>query len=389
MCLLIVAPAGHTPDRDAIEESARMNDDGFGFAIATPDRGILRGRGMDLDAVCDWYYQLRDMYPQAHSMFHLRMTTHGRTAQDNCHPFLVAGRDDIALGHNGILPIDIPNGDHRSDTRILAEDFFGEWGIRCLDDPQFMDELGLWAKGSKLAILSTTDELDKDFYIVNEDDGHWLDGIWFSNYSYEPYTSYGRYNYKSSTSGSTTFNRYGRTGYTPSDGADDDGAEYEEWLEKNQKFCDDYWWEVDETGVPAELSDPYYTSKDGTRQATWDKTNGRYIEGSIEIEGRELVEMRCWHCDTDCSIDVSPDSTFEDDFCPNCQSCIFCGDYYVACKCDHHSHRPLSSPVHAVPSLEDGEDECDMSDLIRQAAVALNGGSSIERAYQRALWEHE
>ncbi len=384
MCLLIVAPAGHTPDRDAIQESAVMNDDGFGFAIATPDRGMLRGRGMDLDTVCDWYFQLRSLYPQSHSMFHLRMTTHGRTDQSNCHPFLVAGRDDIVLGHNGILPIDVPNGDHRSDTRIFAEEFMAHWGVDCLDDAVFMEELGVWAKGSKLAVLHTTTDLNSEFYIVNEGDGHWADGCWWSNYSYERYTS--RYTYKSTG--------VGKWQATPKDSADDD-AEYQEWLALNAKSldshqvaCDEYWAEVDATGVPEELSDPYWHSADGSRQATFDKVNGRYIEGSLNIDGTDLVEMRCWHCDTACSIDVGPNSDHNDDFCRTCSSCIFCGDYYVACKCDHQSHRTLYAPA----VLEDVEeclapDDDEGGSLIKRAAIALSDAGLLGgRRGTRGLW---
>jgi hypothetical protein len=243
-----------------------------------------------------------------------------------------------------------------------------------------------------LAFLADTDELDSEFYIVNEDDGHWNDGCWWSNYSYERWVPTDRYKYVKTG--------YGTWQATPKDDTDDD-VEYQEWLRLNanslathQELCDEYWAEVDAKGVPAELTDPYY-SADGTRQAHHDKVNGRYIEGSLQIDDSELVEMRCWHCDTACTIDVGPYSDPDDDFCVNCASCIFCGDDHFQCRCDHHAHR--ASSIHEPRSLEEAldpfddeaEEPMDMAELIKRAAIALGGESTTTRKYQRALWDQE
>lgn len=201
MCLLCVMEPNETPTREQLLTAAEANPHGFGFAIMTNDR-ILTGRGMDAEEVIDRFLRLRAGFPNGHAMFHTRFTTHGSTSKANCHPFRVAGDPDIVLAHNGVLPLN-PDDD-RSDTRLFAEEWLPELGIEALDDPVMYAELENWARGSKVAIFSKSSLLQKDVYILNEHLGHWNKGIWWSNYSYEKYKSYGSY----CSSGYASWERY-------------------------------------------------------------------------------------------------------------------------------------------------------------------------------------
>jgi glutamine amidotransferase len=185
MCLLCVIQPGVTPTREQLYTAAESNPHGFGYAFLTNDK-IITGRGMDAEDVIERFLRIREGLTDCYAMFHARFTTHGSTNKSNCHPFRVGGDEDIVLGHNGILPLD--PADNRSDTRMFAEDWLPELGVESLDDPTMFAELERWA-GSKVAVFSLSPKLQKNVYILNEHMGHWDKGIWWSNYSYEPYVS--------------------------------------------------------------------------------------------------------------------------------------------------------------------------------------------------------
>jgi glutamine amidotransferase len=180
---------GFTPTREELYNAAEANPHGFGFAFLTNDT-ILTGRGMDATEVIERFLRIRSGMPDVWAMFHTRYTTHGTTSKSNCHPFRVGGSPDIVLAHNGVLPLS--PADNRSDTRMFAEDWLPELGLEALDDETTYAWLEHWAAGSKVAIFSNSPLLEKNVYILNEHLGHWKEGIWWSNYSYEAY-DYSKY----------------------------------------------------------------------------------------------------------------------------------------------------------------------------------------------------
>lgn len=190
MCLLMVSLPGARPTRKELENACFNNSDGFGYSVHHGDH-IVSGRGMHDYITIDRFLQELDDNPNAIGMFHARLTTHGSTTIENCHPFRVGGRKDIVLGHNGILPVDLQKTDKRSDTRVFAEDLLPFAGVHNLDDPKYVKELEKWMGGSKIAVLSTAPELKDEVYILNEHLGHWSGGLWWSNASYADRYYYG------------------------------------------------------------------------------------------------------------------------------------------------------------------------------------------------------
>lgn len=184
MCLLCVMEPNNTPTREQLMTAASNNPHGYGYAFMTNDR-IITGRGMDAEEVIDRFLRIREGFPNAWAMFHARYTTHGSTDKSNCHPFRVGGDESIVLAHNGILPIDLPKGEKRSDTRIFAEDMLPDY-LTWLDDPDGWDMLEEWVGSSKVAVFSLDERLQSNVYILNESYGHWTDGIWWSNDGYKP-----------------------------------------------------------------------------------------------------------------------------------------------------------------------------------------------------------
>ena len=191
MCVICYMPAGITPTEDQLDNACLSNPDGFGFIVRTDD-GLITGRSMSHDRAVDRFLDLRAKHPQHDAAFHARITTHGKTVIDNNHPFRV-GDKRTALMHNGMLPIDVPKGDDRSDTRVFAEDRLTKMGLAVLDNKKQRRALEKWMTGSKVVIMSVRDDLKRPTYILNEADGLWDDGIWWSNSSYDRAPSWTRW----------------------------------------------------------------------------------------------------------------------------------------------------------------------------------------------------
>jgi glutamine amidotransferase len=201
MCLLTFIPDYVSPDMDRFRVAAQANPDGFGFAISTGKK-IVTYHSMNFDEVANKFIDLRPTH-NGPAIFHFRWATHGSETVANCHPFFLGKDKESVVGHNGILPVAIPKGDVRSDTKVFAQDIMPSvGGILSLDDDEYYKKLEAWATGSKLVFLTTNQESKQEWYILNEKSGHWDKDMWWSNYSYEPvtYKPYTSTSYKSSGS---------------------------------------------------------------------------------------------------------------------------------------------------------------------------------------------
>jgi hypothetical protein len=184
MCLLTFYPADVLPDTGALLNGSYINDDGFGYAIVTGERILVR-HGLDAEKVIAEFDTDRRAHPAGPAMFHSRFATHGDTSAKNCHPFAVGGDPRTVLGHNGVLPaiVQPSRKDPRSDTRIFAEDFlpiFGSLRVR-----RNRIRLQKWmTPANKIVILTVDRRYTKQAYILNEDAGIWDSGVWYSNTGY-------------------------------------------------------------------------------------------------------------------------------------------------------------------------------------------------------------
>lgn len=183
MCLLTFMQRGVTADIEDLRRGAAYNDDGFGFAVHAGS-SVITGHGMVFDDVLDQFLHVRAKHDGV-ALFHSRITTHGKTDVSNCHPFRVGGDNLTVVGHNGMLPIQLDKNETRSDTRIFAENYLPSLGgVYALDDPTTFQTVSQWARGSKLVVITANQWANSDHYILNEKDGHWVDGVWWSNFSY-------------------------------------------------------------------------------------------------------------------------------------------------------------------------------------------------------------
>ena len=283
MCLLTFMHEGVTADIDQLTIGAKNNPDGFGFAIHAGTK-VVRHNGMHFDQVLERFLKERSIH-SGPALFHSRITTHGTTNVQNCHPFQIGRDQQSVLAHNGMLPIDAHAG--RSDTRILAEDLIPSWGgVTSFDGRKFVKKISKFAQGSKLVVITANPNTKQDYYIINEQDGHWQDGVWWSNTSYK----YSRYTY----SGVSMYS----SGWSRVDDIDDD---LEIVSTANYANGDSVAWYRDEDG----------------------------IEYPVEW----------WTCNT-CMNNVMVTEELYDDmlFCEVCDTCWYCNDDRVLCMCRHNGN---------------------------------------------------
>jgi len=201
MCMLCVIPPNVIPSRDKLENSALNNPHGFGFAIAVPSKNrIISERTMNADESINRFLKLRGEFPEGYAMWHARYATHGSMTIDNCHPFRLGGNDKLTyIGHNGVLPTIETKGEHRSDTRIFAEDILPAMGgVTALDNEQMYNVIENFTSGSKVCVLTIDPRAKYQCYILHEDKGE-VDtaGVWWSNGSC--YLDWGYLSYSSPT----------------------------------------------------------------------------------------------------------------------------------------------------------------------------------------------
>lgn len=177
MCIAIWKPRGKEVSKNTLRECWRGNPHGMGFAFAKGGRLYVHKELFDFEA---WYKKYQEMVEadDLPAIIHFRLATHGVVDIDNCHPFLV--HKDLAVVHNGIINVK-ETGNGRSDTWHFVE-ILKKLPRKCLDNVESLSPLLKLSIGSsKLIFLNNSGEAT----IVNEDDGVWDGGVWYSNTAYK------------------------------------------------------------------------------------------------------------------------------------------------------------------------------------------------------------
>ena len=189
MCILICGYGGSHATRRQLDNGCANNPDGFGYALLMESGEIIKRTGMKRHAIIESYLARVERPGVVANMFHARIGTSGGQNKRNCHPFSIPGERAV-LAHNGILPVPVLKDSQLSDTGIFATEMIPEMGgTDIFANPKNRDLVENWARGNKIAILSPSRILGP-LTILNEHEGQWDNSVWFSNDSYEDYSSW-------------------------------------------------------------------------------------------------------------------------------------------------------------------------------------------------------
>jgi predicted glutamine amidotransferase len=153
---------------------------------------------------------------------HARLTTHGKTNLENCHPYKILSIDDgdpidLYMMHNGIIPNVPDSNKDMSDTWHLCEYVIkpiAKTNLAILwDDAGYQSWIQKLSGQSKLLFMRS-DDVESPVLIFNMEAGKTENNCWLSN-AYSTDTTHSFYNRsKPSTLANTGYNYYSGYGYT-------------------------------------------------------------------------------------------------------------------------------------------------------------------------------
>lgn len=242
MCLIALSIDGKPLPRKVFEVSSDTNPDGIG--VMSED-GIRKFLPDQYEAAWEYLVELgAKRIPHA---VHWRWMTHGEVSLDNVHPFRAEGSNAYVM-HNGIITATAAySTKEKSDTRVFVEWFMD--GAPGRGDKEYYDCIGsLIGTGNKFVVFHQD---SCDFTIVNEKEGDWKQGIWYSNTYSLPQSMGGTGDIVYETKGGfKAFDDYdwkpvgpyrlphyydsiGAKSYEDEEELDADAEEYQVWLDAN------------------------------------------------------------------------------------------------------------------------------------------------------------
>lgn len=187
MCVAILTLPGQRVDDSALFRGWTINRDGGGLAYVNVAGELKVSKG-HLS-----YNKFHAAYEEALSqraedspmLIHMRIGTSGPNNEANTHPFEFTPTNGPrgAMIHNGVLfsPSAERAGtgqDRKSDTRVVVDDLGTLFALQTLQEDRARRALGqAISSNNKFAFLYE----NKDYVIVNEEQGFWHDNVWYSN----------------------------------------------------------------------------------------------------------------------------------------------------------------------------------------------------------------
>lgn len=191
MCIIVAKPAGiQCPDLETLEMCFNANPDGAGLMFPDGDQVRIIKGFMEFDEFASTLKALGDV-TNTGLVMHFRITTHGGTRPECCHPFPLTD-DDAALraldtttavgvAHNGVIT-GMDTDAKTSDTMAYIRDVLAPLqrmagDLLASDDAMTIVESTV---GSKLAFL------EPDGAITTVGDFIEDNGVFYSNSSFKP-----------------------------------------------------------------------------------------------------------------------------------------------------------------------------------------------------------
>ena len=181
MCLAIYKPVGEYIPENYLENGFEMNSDGAGFAYRNGDNIVIEKGFFRFESFIKAWRRVS----AKQALIHFRWATSGKKDIDNCHPFIF-NKGKYVMIHNGVLSH--RTEPEKSDTVCFVQDVLEPMSKTYGFNPKTKSILEKHiGRGNKIAVMSKTGKV----HFLNEDAGHWLDKVWYSNDSYtDSYTKW-------------------------------------------------------------------------------------------------------------------------------------------------------------------------------------------------------
>ena len=200
MCIIAAKPAGvKMPSEDTIHNMWTRNSDGAGLMYTREGKVRIEKGFMDEESFVKRIRELDEMYTldRISVVMHFRITTHGGTKPENCHPFPITDSIGIlrklvvdtpmGIAHNGIINI-IPRKGISDTMEYIATQLAPLY--RAVPDfykNKDLMQLVSNAVDSRMAFLLPSGEIYTLGEFIEDE------GIMYSNTSYKPMRSFRDY----------------------------------------------------------------------------------------------------------------------------------------------------------------------------------------------------
>lgn len=213
MCIAIYSPKGVKPPIESfLQKAFENNPDGAGFAFNTNHGTVKIVKGM-----MDWesfiakfqMYDKKFNFQDRGLLLHFRITTHGGTSPECCHPFPISSDEGIlhkieyespyAVIHNGIISLtsyDAKTKQKMSDTMVFISKYLSRLATNrgWFDNPENF-ELIYDMIDSKMAILNGKGEIKSTYGFTKDEDGNYYSNTSYKEERHKNLLSYGAYDY--------------------------------------------------------------------------------------------------------------------------------------------------------------------------------------------------
>lgn len=211
MCIICAKKSGvEMPSLETMRIMWNNNDDGAGIMWNENNKVCIRKGFMKFEDFKDFVEELSNRIDIVNTsvVMHFRITTHGGTKPENCHPFPISDNvcnlqklkfsADIGMAHNGIINTVTPR-DGVSDTMefILSKvSLMRKISPRFYKNDGFKELINLDINGSRIAFLDKDGNIETIGNFIEEDGLLYSTTSYkaslynFSNYPYASYYSY-------------------------------------------------------------------------------------------------------------------------------------------------------------------------------------------------------
>ena len=230
MCIAIAKPMGvDVPNDDILTNCFNNNPDGAGFAFNHNNEVVIRKGYMKLKDFLDAFHKYNEKFDFKNRgvLIHTRITTHGGTNPQMCHPFPINSDEGalkkieyaspFAVVHNGIISLTSAEATRKkdmSDTAIFVQKYltkiaknkkwFGNKANIELIEELIDSKMAILNGSGKIAMTSGFTEDNGVFYSNSSYKENRYKRVygwdWYDDYDY-PYANYTNYNSYLTTQG--------------------------------------------------------------------------------------------------------------------------------------------------------------------------------------------